>query len=66
MLIPVRCYTCNKVIGNKYEQYVKLMDKKDNKNGNNEDVFKTLKLRKYCCRRMILGYVPTLFKKLKH
>ena len=25
MIIPVRCFTCNKVIGNLYESYVKLM-----------------------------------------
>ncbi len=66
MLIPVRCYTCNKIIGNKYEQYVKLMNDKEVKNGDNSDVFRKLKLRKYCCRRMILGYVPSLFKKLKN
>ena len=27
MIIPVRCFTCGKVIGNKYEQYVELLQK---------------------------------------
>ncbi len=26
MIIPVRCFTCGKVIGNKWNQYVKLLD----------------------------------------
>jgi hypothetical protein len=25
MIIPVRCFTCGKVIGNKYENYMKLL-----------------------------------------
>ncbi len=25
MIIPVRCFTCGKVIGNKYESYAKLL-----------------------------------------
>ena len=29
MLIPVRCFTCGKVIGNKYEKYLDLHVTKD-------------------------------------
>lgn len=25
MIIPVRCFTCGKVVGDKYEQYVKFL-----------------------------------------
>ena len=33
MLIPIRCFSCNKVVGDKYEEYIqKSKDKsKDNK-----------------------------------
>ena len=51
MIIPVRCFTCSKVIGNKYEKYAKLVEEK-NKNNNytnnqdknidNDDIFKKL------------------------
>ena len=26
MIIPVRCFTCGKVVGDKYEQYVKFLN----------------------------------------
>ena len=71
MIIPVRCFTCGKIIGNKYEWFIK--EVKDNK-GNNEptildvnakNIQKTaegealdkLGLHRYCCRRIILGHV---------
>lgn len=66
MLIPVRCFTCSKVIGNKYEQYLKLVDEKNKKKNykneqdsriDNQDIFNKLKLKRYCCRRMMLTHV---------
>ena len=69
MIIPVRCFTCSKVIGNKYEKYVKLVEerKQENKyinnqdeNIDNSDIFKKLKLKRYCCRRMLLTHTPLL------
>jgi DNA-directed RNA polymerase subunit N (RpoN/RPB10) len=26
MIIPIRCFTCGKVIGNKWDQYLKLLE----------------------------------------
>ena len=53
MLIPVRCFTCNKVIGNKWEAYEKgLKDGKTEK-----EILDELKLTRYCCRRMLLTHV---------
>ena len=69
MIIPVRCFTCSKVIANKYEKYVKLVEEKnkDNKyinnqdaNIDNDDIFKKLKLKRYCCRRMVLTHVSLI------
>lgn len=31
MIIPVRCFTCGKVVGNKWEKYIQLVEE-----GNNE------------------------------
>ena len=25
MIIPIRCFTCNKIIGNKWEPYIKML-----------------------------------------
>ncbi len=69
MIIPIRCFTCSKIIGNKYEKYVKLVEEKnkENKYINNQDdtidysdIFKKLKLKRYCCRRMLLTHTPLL------
>lgn len=69
MIIPVRCFTCNKVIGSKYEKYVKMVNDKQKKekyindqdvNINNSEIFDKLKLKRYCCRRMMLTHVPLI------
>jgi len=66
MIIPVRCFTCGKPVANKYEKYLKLVDeqnKKCNYKSNQdpridrEHIFKELKLKRYCCRRMVLTHV---------
>ncbi len=52
MIIPVRCFTCGKVIGNDYEIYKNRVD-------NGEDpatVLDELGMERYCCRRMILSH----------
>jgi DNA-directed RNA polymerase I, II, and III subunit RPABC5 len=53
MSIPVRCYTCGKVTGNKWEPYLKLL-----KEGKTEiQSLDILGLTRYCCRRIILANV---------
>lgn len=49
MIIPVRCFTCGKVIGNKWETYLYLLQA-DYSEG---DALDELGLRRYCCRRMV-------------
>eukprot|EP00906_Rhabdomonas_costata_P029315 RCo041388 len=62
MIIPVRCFTCGKVIGNKYEQYLKLTQD-DYMDGQALDA---LGLKRYCCRRMILTHVDLIEKLLAY
>jgi len=66
MIIPVRCLTCGKVIANKYEKYLKLVKEKEEKEQyknnydekiDHNDIFKQIKLKRYCCRRMCLTHV---------
>lgn len=52
MLIPVRCFSCNKVVGNKWDPYCSLI-----KSMTPEKALDTLGLKRYCCRRMILGHI---------
>lgn len=56
MIIPVRCFTCGKVIGHLYEEYARRVQA-------GEDPMKVLddvKLERYCCRRMFLTHVELI------
>ena len=53
MIIPVRCFTCGKVIGHLYEEFEKRV-----KNGENpKEVLDDLGVEKYCCRALFVGHV---------
>lgn len=62
MIIPVRCFTCGKVIGNKWGRYLQLL----NEGKQMADIFKELGLHRYCCRRMIISHVDLIEKLLKY
>ena len=64
MLIPIRCFSCGNIIANKYEKYLELVnDKKKNELKDNKvDIFKKLKLKRYCCRRMLLTNIDIIDK----
>ena len=62
MIIPVRCFSCGKVIGNKYESYVaKLQAGTEFAVAMNE-----LGLKRYCCRRMVLTHVNLIDQLLQY
>ena len=63
MIIPVRCYTCNKVIGNLYETYLHLVNNDGKTPG---EALDAIGLKRYCCRRMFLGHVDLIDKVLKY
>ncbi len=52
MIIPVRCFTCGKVVGSAYPDYVERV-----RNGEDpQKVLDDLGLERYCCRRMIISH----------
>jgi DNA-directed RNA polymerase I, II, and III subunit RPABC5 len=57
MIIPIRCYTCNKVIGNSYEIYKEIIKTKTS-----EEAFKEINIKKYCCKRMFLCHIDLIDK----
>jgi len=60
-IIPVRCFSCGKVIGDKWNAYLALLLA-----GRTEgEALTELGLRRYCCRRMVLTHVD-LIEKLLH
>jgi DNA-directed RNA polymerase subunit N (RpoN/RPB10) len=61
-ILPVRCYTCGKIIGGKWESYQNFL-----KEGmDRKDVFDKLLLKKMCCRRMFMGHVDLIDSLLKY
>lgn len=51
MIIPVRCFSCGKVVGDKWETYLTYLQE-DMSEG---DALDKLELKRYCCRRMIVS-----------
>ncbi|ABW97863.1 rpb10 (nucleomorph) [Hemiselmis andersenii] len=62
MIIPIRCFTCGKIIGNKWDIYIELL----NKNISQSAALDSLGLRRYCCRRMLLTHVDLIEKLLAY
>jgi DNA-directed RNA polymerases I, II, and III subunit RPABC5 len=75
MIIPVRCVTCGKVIGDLYQSYLKQtknyteehgdvntidMKSKNIKKTKKGEVMDSLGLKRYCCRRHILTHVDLI------
>lgn len=56
MMIPVRCFTCGKVIGQLWEKYKKSVDDGDDPG----KVMDELGMDRYCCRQMFLGNVDLI------
>ncbi|VDO38452.1 unnamed protein product [Onchocerca flexuosa] len=77
MIIPIRCFTCGKVIGNKWDAYLGLLQAEYSegyillKIGEamilfTGDALDALNLRRYCCRRMLLSHVDLIVKLLDY
>ena len=62
MLIPVRCFTCNKVLANLWNRYQELL-----KEGKSEAVaLDTLLIKRICCRTIMLTHVDMLDRMLEY
>lgn len=68
MIVPIRCFTCSKIIADKYDYYVTEVAKLEKEGKTNEDpdykyfsnihtkeILDNLGLTRYCCRRMLLS-----------
>jgi len=56
VLIPVRCFTCGKVIGHIWKTYIKRVKAGESP----EKVLNELGVNRYCCRRMLLSHVDLI------
>jgi len=68
MIVPIRCFTCSKIIADKYDYYIEEMEKLKKAEIKNEDddykyfsdihtkeILDNLGLTRYCCRRMLIS-----------
>ena len=56
MIIPVRCFSCGKVVAHLWEEYKERTEKGENA----KKVLDDLGLKRYCCRALFLGHVDLL------
>jgi len=59
MIIPVRCFSCGKVVGHLWEQFKERTEKGEDP----KKVLDELGLIRYCCRSLFVSHVD-LFKKI--
>jgi DNA-directed RNA polymerase subunit N (RpoN/RPB10) len=53
---PIRCFTCNKILGNKWETINRLLEEgKELK-----EIYEMIGITRYCCKRIIMTSVDTL------
>jgi len=56
MIVPVRCFTCGKVLGHLYEDFKKRTEAGEDPG----KVMNELGVKRYCCRQVFLGHVDLL------
>jgi len=53
---PIRCFSCGKLLGDKYEQFEERVKKGESA----EKVLDDLGLKKYCCRSSLLTSIDVM------
>jgi len=56
MIIPIRCFTCGKVIASYYEQYLQRLEQGEEI----KKILDDLGLKRYCCRRMLTSHIDLI------
>ncbi|MDI3474932.1 MAG: DNA-directed polymerase subunit [Thermococcaceae archaeon] len=56
MIVPVRCFTCGKVLADKYYEFKKRVEAGEDPG----KVLDDLGVERYCCRRTLLSHVELL------
>jgi DNA-directed RNA polymerase subunit N len=67
MIIPIRCFTCGKVVAPLYDEYKKRCDEiqraiaaGEKPKETPQNILDELGAERYCCRRMIIAHVDLL------
>ncbi len=57
MMIPVRCFSCGQVVGDKWQEFNERVNVKKE---NADKVLDSLEVKRYCCRRMLISHVELI------
>lgn len=61
MIIPIRCFTCGKLIGDLWEEFARRVKAGENA----AEVLDSLGIKRYCCKRMLLSHMDILDEVLR-
>ncbi|UCE95161.1 MAG: DNA-directed RNA polymerase subunit N [Candidatus Bathyarchaeota archaeon] len=61
MIVPVRCFTCGKLLGDKWEEFSRRVREGEDAS----KVLDDLGINRYCCRRMLLSHVEIIDEIIK-
>lgn len=67
VIIPVRCFTCGKVVSQayeefrkRYEEYQKVIKSGEKPTESPKEILDSLGIDRFCCRRMIISHVDLI------
>lgn len=61
MIIPVRCFSCGRLVGDKWEEFAERVNAGEDPG----DVLDSMGIKRYCCRRMLLSHVEVINEVLR-
>jgi len=61
MIIPIRCFSCGRLIAHAYKPYLEMLEKGESA----EKAFKELGIERFCCKRMLVSHVDLIDELLK-
>lgn len=56
MIVPVRCFTCGRLIADKWHEYSRRVRQGED----SRKVLDELGMKRYCCRRMMISHVEII------
>lgn len=65
MIIPVKCFSCNRLIADKYEEYIQIKEGEEqgsDKERKIQEFFKQKRIKRSCCKKLFLTHVDLLKK----
>jgi DNA-directed RNA polymerase subunit N len=62
MIIPIRCFTCGKLIADRWEEFARRVKAGER----TKKVLDDLGMTRYCCRRMFISHVDVVDDLLRY